>query len=305
MQAQLIADHPRANGNPKYVLIPMRADDTSKAYHVRVEQIHSHSKDSIIISDAISSEQTTMFVTDFANAVASINAKGDGTPANISYIKERHSRSGFPDSMFHHTFIPVLFMFLFVISATSLSGQMLVRSILDERRTKLTDMYLSSMSASEYICGKYAGIALIGVTYTVLWFTVITIASAVLSVHLDITDVALALAAGYLTYMSICGLYTFIAAWSTTESSAIMLMYIVSLFSSMPLVLSNAQSVSSAEWLRIVPWFSLLMDTQQHVFGKHITLLSFATGIITICTLIAMSLIISIHVYRARIQRGL
>lgn len=94
------------------------------------------------------------------------------TPIDIKTIKVskkgEEKESGFMETFFSGYVFVMMLMFL-VIS----SGQMLIRSVVEEKSNKIIEVLVSSCSAQELMSGKIIGLTLLGLTTVAVWVIII------------------------------------------------------------------------------------------------------------------------------------
>ena len=152
----------------------------------------------------------------------------------------------------------VFLMMLFLLIMTS--GQMLVRSVIEEKSNRIVEVLVSSCSPTELMAGKVLGLSAIGFTQIAFW-GLIGLAAAL---QFDITIVEpmqgallmLYFVLGYLFYAAV-----FIAAGSpvTTEQEAQQVTSYLVLFLILPIVLAfPAMKTPDALWLKVTSYIPLL-----------------------------------------------
>lgn len=170
--------------------------------------------------------------------------------------KGEEKESGFLQTFFSGYIFIMMLMFLVITS-----GQMLIRSVVEEKSNRIVEVLLSSCSPLELMTGKVFGLAMLGLTTVSFWIAILvgvnfSVASPFLSVdHLFLLVVYFIL--GYLLYAAI-----FVAVGSplNTEQEAQQMTSYISLLLVFPIALAvpimqNPNSLL-AKVLTLVPIFT-------------------------------------------------
>ena len=155
----------------------------------------------------------------------------------------------------------VFLMMLFLLIVTS--GQMLVRSVIEEKSNRIVEVLASSCSSTELMAGKVLGLSALGFTQMGFWTLIGVVASLQFGITLvDPGQAALLIvyfALGYLFYASV-----FIAAGSplTTEQEAQQVTSYLVLFLLIPIIVAlPAMKNPDAGWLKVLTYIPLLTPT--------------------------------------------
>ncbi len=139
--------------------------------------------------------------------------------------------SGFMETFFTGYIFILLLMFL-VLS----SGQMLIRSVIEEKSNRIVEVLVSSCSAQELMAGKIMGLSLLGLTTIAFWgllLVAVNFASPIPYVGVEhISLLGLYFILGYFMYVAI-----FITAGSTvsTEQEAQQMTGYITIFLVLPI----------------------------------------------------------------------
>jgi ABC-2 type transport system permease protein len=135
----------------------------------------------------------------------------------IKITKEGKEEQGGFEKIFLSSYVFMMMMFFLIMT----SGQLLVRSMLEEKSNRVVEVLMSSSPANQLMAGKILGLSALGLTQIGFW----AIIGVVLSLKFSMTMIPLASAAvlliyfilGYLFYAAI-----FVAAGAplTTEQEA-------------------------------------------------------------------------------------
>jgi ABC-2 type transport system permease protein len=169
--------------------------------------------------------------------------------------KGEEKESGFLETFFSAYIVIMMLMFLVLTS-----GQLLIRSVVEEKSNRVIEVLLSSCSARDLMVGKILGLSGLGILQMVIWgliglgIALKTGASLFALENLALSAVYLLL--GYLLYSAI-----FVAAGSpvTTEQEAQQITSYVSLFLVFPIVLAMpAMQNPDSPLIRILTYVPLL-----------------------------------------------
>lgn len=184
-------------------------------------------------------------------------------PLNIKAVKVtatgEKEETGFVETFFS-AYIFVMAMFFLIFT----SGQLLVRSVLEEKSNRIIEVLVSSCSSSELMAGKVLGLSAMGLTQMGFWALVGLAAvsqfgSAVLPPVEHILLMAVFFILGYLFYSAI-----FIAFGTpvTTEQEAQQISGYLVLFVILPVVLVIPVMKSpDAAWVKILTFIPVLTPT--------------------------------------------
>jgi ABC-2 type transport system permease protein len=155
----------------------------------------------------------------------------------------------------------VFLMMLFLLIVTS--GQMLVRSVIEEKSNRIVEILVSSCSPTELMGGKILGLSGLGLTQMGFWALIGVVASLQFNMNLIQASHALLLVVyfilGYLFYAAI-----FIAAGSplNTEQEAQQITSYLVLVLILPIVMAlPAMKDPSATWIRLLTYIPFLTPT--------------------------------------------
>lgn len=155
----------------------------------------------------------------------------------------------------------VFLMMLFMLIVTS--GQLLVRSIIEEKSNRIVEVLVSSVSSTELMAGKVLGLSGLGFTQIAFWALIGTAASLEFGIGFVALDNALLLIVyfilGYLFYAAI-----FIGVGSplTTEQEAQQVTSYLVILLIVPIILAMpAMKDPGAMWLKILTFIPFLTPT--------------------------------------------
>lgn len=159
-------------------------------------------------------------------------------------------------------FISIIFILLLMMMVVY-SGQMLVRSMIEEKSSRLIEMLVSSTTPDELLTGKIIGLSLLGLTQIIIWFIIgiSLIAGTVIPVTAfhNIFPMLLYFVLGFLFYAS---LFVGIGSTVNTEQEAQQITTYLSLILMLPVVIAMP-AIQNPEFLatRIFSYIPLTTPT--------------------------------------------
>jgi ABC-2 type transport system permease protein len=187
-------------------------------------------------------------------------------PVQVETVRVQHGREGTSDDkvMFFAVFAMVMLLYVAVI----FYGVSVMRSVLEEKNTRIMEVLLSSTTSTELMAGKLLGVGAVGLTQIGIWIVLaglIALPSLAFYPSLSAIRISpLALAAfvllfllGYLLYSAV---YAAIGAIVTTEQEGQQLQFIIVL----PLIIAvflmgpvmRAPDAPFAVWTSMVPFLA-------------------------------------------------
>jgi ABC-2 type transport system permease protein len=155
----------------------------------------------------------------------------------LKHIKVEDGAEGKQDFLitFFSSFIFILLLMMMVVY----SGQMLVRSMLEERSNRLIEVLVSSSTPEELLAGKIIGLSSLGFTQIFIWFLIgLTLAGSTLiplGAFKNILPMLIYFVLGFLFYTS---LFVGIGSIVTTEQEAQQITTYISLILLLPVVIA-------------------------------------------------------------------
>jgi ABC-2 type transport system permease protein len=169
--------------------------------------------------------------------------------------KGAEKESGFIETFFSAYIVIMMLMFLVLTS-----GQLLIRSVVEEKSNRVIEVLLSSCSARDLMVGKILGLSGLGILQIMIWGTIGLALSLKSGTNIFVLEnlllSAVYLVLGYLLYSAI-----FVAAGSpvTTEQEAQQITSYVSLFLVFPIVLAiPAMQNPNSPLIKILSFIPLL-----------------------------------------------
>ena len=161
--------------------------------------------------------------------------------------------------VFFSAYVFLFMLFLLIVT----SGQLLVRSILEEKSNRIVEVLVSSCSATELMAGKVLGLSALGFTQIGFWSLIGAAATLAFGVTLVTPAVAALLVIyfvlGYLFYAAV-----FIGAGSplTTEQEAQQVTSYLVMLLVLPIALAfPAMQNPDATWLKVLSFIPFLTPT--------------------------------------------
>jgi ABC-2 type transport system permease protein len=168
-------------------------------------------------------------------------------------------------------FMEVAVMAILLYSAVLFYGISVMRSVLEEKNSRVLEVLLSSATSTELMTGKLFGVAAVGLTQILVWSVMAgAIALPSLAMQPALSDLEIqpgVLAAfavffllGYLLYSA---LYAMIGAITTTEQEGQQLQFVIII----PLIISLLMMITvvrtpdapTVVWMSMVPFFSPIL----------------------------------------------
>lgn len=159
---------------------------------------------------------------------------------NIKQIKiEASGKESSADflSTFFSSFIFVMLLFMMIIY----SGQMLVRSLVEEKASRLIEILISSCSPEELLTGKIMGLSSLGLFQLIIWalIAVALLGAALIPIN-AFQNISLMIVYFVLGFIFYTALFVGIGSISTTEQEAQQITSYLSLILILPVVLVSA-----------------------------------------------------------------
>ncbi len=141
------------------------------------------------------------------------------------------------------------------------SGQLLVRSVLEEKSNRIVEVLLSSLTAEEMMTGKIVGLSLLGMTQLAVWAAVglsfAGQAAAYLTIPSNVWWVGVFFFLGFLFYASV---FVMAGSPATTEQEAQQATFYVMMVLYLPIVIAFAVAQNpTAGYLKVlslIPFFT-------------------------------------------------
>ncbi len=213
-----------------------------------IERLQSSVKDIVVSNDLRKSGVNPELVKETSKPIdlATVKLSKTGT------AEKAEAGSGF---ILGYIFIMVLLFFVLT------SGQLLVRSVVEEKSNRIVEVLLSSLTAEEMMTGKIIGLSLLGMTQLAVWAAVGISFAGQFAAFLTIPDnvwwVGVFFLLGFLFYASI---FVMAGAPVTTEQEAQQATSYVMLLLFLPLavafVITQNPTASYLKILSLIPVFT-------------------------------------------------
>ena len=164
-------------------------------------------------------------------------------------------------------FFEITVMVMLIYMAVLLYGISVMRSVLEEKNSRIMEVLLSSASSTELMAGKLIGVGAVGLTQIAVWALMAGTALPSLTMNASLADLRLPPSAfvgfgvffltGYLLYST---MYAGIGAMCTTEQEGqqlqflIVLPLVISVFMLMPTLRSPDAPI--VFWMSLIPFFA-------------------------------------------------
>jgi ABC-2 type transport system permease protein len=177
----------------------------------------------------------------------------------VKLTDEGETEEGGFAAVFYSAYIFLMMLFFLIVT----SGQLLVRSVIEEKSNRIVELLVSSCSSTELMAGKVLGLSGLGLTQMAFWALIGVVVSVEFGVQLigagDVGFLVLYFVLGYLLYAAI-----FIAAGSplSTEQEAQQVTSYLVMLLIIPLVLAiPVMKDPGAVWIKILSFVPLLTPT--------------------------------------------
>jgi ABC-2 type transport system permease protein len=206
-------------------------------------------------------------------------------------------------------FLEVVVMVMLIYIAVLLYGISVMRSVLEEKNSRVLEVLLSSATSTELMIGKIFGVGAVGLTQIVVWVIMAgALAIPSLAMNVDLSDlkvppgVLVAFAAFFLLgYLLYSALYAAIGAITTTEQEGQQLQFIIVI----PLVLSvfmlnsvvKTPDAPIVAWLSMFPFFAPVLMYARIVIQTP-PLWQIALSLVLLIATIAGLLVLCSRIYR-------
>jgi len=206
-------------------------------------------------------------------------------------------------------FLEVVVMVMLIYMTVLLYGISVMRSVLEEKNSRILEVLLSSATSTELMIGKVFGVGAVGLTQVLVWVVMagaFALPSLAMQVDLDQLKVSPGVLAaftaffflGYLLYSTV---YAAIGAITTTEQEGQQLQFVIVI----PLVLSVIMLSSALKtpdapavvWLSMVPFFAPVLMYARIIIQTP-PAWQIALSLFLLISTIAGTLILCARIYR-------
>ncbi len=187
-------------------------------------------------------------------------------PIVVKTVRPEKGRTGASST---EIFITAFAMVVLLYAVVMIYGMAVMRSVIEEKNTRILEVLLSSVTSKELLAGKILGVGAVGLTQILVWVTCASVLSApgmIVSrsdVHLPMLGMlafAIFFLLGYLLYSA---MYAAIGSMVTTEQEAQQMQWPAMFPIVLAVFLMNAviQHPNSplAFWLSLVPFFAPIL----------------------------------------------
>jgi ABC-2 type transport system permease protein len=163
--------------------------------------------------------------------------------------------------------LEIVVMVVLLYMAVLFYGIAVMRSVLEEKTSRVMEVLLSSATSTELMTGKLIGVGAVGLTQVVVWAVMAGISMPSLALHTSLSELQISPVAllafgvffllGYLLYST---MYATIGAICTTEQEGQQLQFLVviplvlSVFMLMPVL--RSPDAPAMVWVSLVPFFA-------------------------------------------------
>ncbi len=283
LNADLFEKFKLPDGKPNYEMISIPADERKQANKmVLQEQISSYIVIDSNIARSRKFEYVSQNVSNFKeierlqSAVKDIVVSNElqRNGVNPGLVKEvskpidletvRLSKTGSAEKAEAGSGFVMGYIFIFVLALFILtSGQLLVRSVVEEKSNRIVEVLLSSTTADEIMTGKILGLSLLGLTQLAVWASIGVAFAGQMAAFLTIPDniwwEIIFFILGFLFYATI---FVMAGAPVTTEQEAQQATQYVSMLLFFPIIFAFLVIQNpTASYLKVLSFIPLLTPT--------------------------------------------
>lgn len=224
------------------------------------------------------------------------------TPITLKTVRPEKGKPGASNTTI---FVTAFAMVVLLYAVVMIYGMAVMRSVIEEKSTRILEVLLSSVTSKELLAGKILGVGAVGLTQILVWVIFATLFSVpgLLSaksflgeVHISITAVAAFAIFFLLGYLLYSAMYAAIGAMVNTDQEAQQVQWpamapiVIAVFL-MSAVIQHPDS-AMAFWLSIVPFFApilMLVRILTEMPPLWQVILCIALMLVTIYGLLALS----------------
>jgi len=285
LNEDLLEKYKLPDGKPNYEIVSIPADDSARAIGNRLVldgKISSY----VVVDTSIRSTRTFGYVSQNVSnfnqlerirssmkdiiVSSELEQSGVGTgiikeiTKPVNYETVQLSKTGQEEKAQVGSGLALGYMFIMVLALFILtSGQLLVRSVVEEKSNRIVEVLLSSATPDEIMTGKILGLSLLGLTQLAIWAAIGIAFAGQLATFITVPDniwwVFVFFALGFLFYASI---FVMAGAPVTTEQEAQQATSYVSMILFLPIVLAFVVAQNpTAPYLKIISLIPLLTPT--------------------------------------------
>lgn len=177
----------------------------------------------------------------------------------IKISKAGEEEEGGFEKVFFTAYLFMMMLFFLIVT----SGQLLVRSVIEEKSSRIVEILVSSCSPTELMAGKVLGLSALGFTQIAFWALIGAALSLKLGVDLvDPGHAALLVVYFVLGYLLYAGVFITAGSPLNTEQEAQQVTTYLVLILIVPIVLAiPAMRTPDATWLKVLTFIPLLTPT--------------------------------------------
>ncbi len=186
-----------------------------------------------------------------------LNVRLDIKTVKLSKTGEREE-AGF-ERVFLSAYVFLMMLFLLIVT----SGQMLVRSVIEEKSNRIVEILVSSCSPTELMAGKVLGLSALGFTQIGFWALIGVAATLQFGITLvDPVQAALLTVYFVLGYLLYAAIFIGAGAPVTTEQEAQQITSYLVILLVVPIALAfPAMKYPDATWLKVLSFIPVLSPT--------------------------------------------
>jgi ABC-2 type transport system permease protein len=278
----------------------------------KVEYVANSTSDFVEIGDLHSAVNSGVVRARLAErGISSDQADQMLKPVEMDTVEAKggHEQRGAGETKFFAGFAVAMMLYFMLI----FHGMTVMRSVLEEKTSRVMEVMLSSVSAKELMAGKILGVGAVGLTQVAIWVALaFAVNSPAIAASKDLREIVASSSTvliwlpvffvlGFLLYS---GLYAALGAAVNSDQEAQQLQFFVTMPLIIPIVIMTMiirQPDSAASfWLSMVPFFSpILMTVRIAMHTPPVWQIALSIGVLLATTYIVI--LISSRIYRVGI----
>jgi ABC-2 type transport system permease protein len=225
-------------------------------------------------------------------------------------LGDARQRKGNEFAQFFASFLIAMMLYITLI----MYGMSVMRSVLEEKSSRVMEVLLSSINSKELMAGKLLGVGAVGLTQTVIWaLFIVFLGSAGMVVSPELRELFSSLQPQVIAFLPVyfvlgfllySGMYAALGAAVNSEQEAQQWQWFVTMPLIIPIILVSRVIVqpdgAMATWLSMVPFFSpILMYVRIVAHAAPVWQIALSISILLVTVYAAV--VISSRIYRVGI----
>lgn len=212
----------------------------------------------------------------------------------VKLSKGGEAEEGGFETVFFSAYAFMMMLFFLIVT----SGQLLVRSVIEEKSNRIVEVLVSSCSPTELMAGKVLGLSGLGLTQMAFWALIGSVLVSRFGIHtVDIASFSLLILYFILGYLFYAAVFIGVGSPLTTEQEAQQVTGYLVMLLILPIVLAlPAMKNPDALWIKILTFIPLLTPTMMA--------LRIPIQMPTWWEIVASVVLLSVSIYLAMVAAG-